>query len=232
MPAGMPDAVAGTAALFEDPRIPWAKENLGALGINLADSAVLELGPLEGAHTYSLIKAGAKSVTAVEAHPEAFLKCLVLKELIGMERVNFLYGDAVSFLRSIGHSYEVGFACGILYHLANPVEFIELLCRRSKSVFIWTVFWDEEFSRSHPEVIAGTSGVGERTVSGFRHTLHRHDYGGSLNYGKFWGGPEEHSNWMEKADILGALAHFGFSRQRVEFESNPNGSAIMVAATR
>jgi hypothetical protein len=37
---------------------------------------------------------------------------------------------------------------------------------------------------------------------------------------------------MEKDEILGALSHFGFSRQIVELESNPNGSALRLAATR
>ncbi len=35
---------------------------------------ILELGPLEGAHTYQL------RILAIEANAEAFLKCLVVKE--------------------------------------------------------------------------------------------------------------------------------------------------------
>ncbi|HEY5078770.1 MAG TPA: hypothetical protein VII43_02940, partial [Opitutaceae bacterium] len=146
--------------------------------------------------------------------------------------VNFLYGDAVAFLRSIGHTYDIGFASGFLYHMANPVEFLELLCRRTRVLFLWTVYWDEDFSRKNPGQLAGSGGARAATHSGFAHTLHRHDYGGGLDYGKFWGGPEAYSSWMEKDQILGALAHFGFTRQIVELEANPNGSALKLVAAR
>jgi hypothetical protein len=232
LPASAGPARAGEAALFEDPRVDWAVKGLSKLGFEMGQSSVLEVGPLEGGHTYGLSRAGARSVTAVEAHPEAFLKCLVLKEVLGMERVNFLYGDAVAFLRSIGHTYDIGFASGFLYHMSNPVEFLELLCRRTRALFLWTVYWDEAFSARNPGHLAGSAGAHEGTHAGFTHTLHRHDYGADLEYGRFWGGPDSHSNWMEKDQILGALSHFGFSRQIVELESNPNGSALRLVATR
>src|SRR5450631_2985383 len=103
---------AGANLLFEDPKILWAAQKLKDLGVPVAGSSILELGPLEGGHTYMLSREGAASVTAVEAHQEAYLKCLVTKELLGMERVNFLLGDAAAFLRQIGHSYDIGVAAG------------------------------------------------------------------------------------------------------------------------
>ncbi|HXQ79873.1 MAG TPA: class I SAM-dependent methyltransferase [Opitutaceae bacterium] len=223
---------AGETPLFDDPRVDWAVENLAKLGVELKSSNVLEIGPLEGGHTYRLIRSGAKSVTAVEAHPEAFLKCLVAKELLSMERVNFLYGDAAAFLVSIGHSYDIGFASGILYHMVNPVEFLELLCRRSRAVFIWTVYWDAAFSVSSPGAAGEGAGAVQSSHAGFRHTLHRHDYGSGFDYSQFWGGPSSHSNWMEKDEIMGALSHFGFSRQILDLEANPNGPALRLVATR
>lgn len=232
LPASAGESSAGAAALFEDPRVDWAVRGLSSLGIDIRSSTVLELGPLEGGHTYSLSRAGAKAVTAVEAHPEAYLKCLVAKELLGMERVNFLYGDGVAFLRSIGHAYDIGFASGFLYHMANPAELLELLCRRTRALFLWTVYWDAGFSARNPGVLAGSAGAFAASHAGFAHTLHRHDYGGGLDYGKFWGGPESYSSWMEKDDILRAVSHFGFSRQVVELEDNPNGCALRLVATR
>ena len=58
----------GANLLFQDPKIAWAKEKLAELGVTLKGSSIVELGPLEGAHTYLLAKEGAASVTAVEAH--------------------------------------------------------------------------------------------------------------------------------------------------------------------
>jgi hypothetical protein len=66
-------SIPGTSQLFDDQRIHWAEEALGGFkGTN-----VLELGPLEGHHSYMLKKAGAKTVTAIEANSRAFLNAYV-----------------------------------------------------------------------------------------------------------------------------------------------------------
>jgi hypothetical protein len=222
---------AGPNLLFEDPKIEWAKKKFGEIGVSIPGSTILELGPLEGGHTYMLSKEGAASVTAIEAHSEAYLKCLVAKEVLGMERVNFLLGDAVAFLRQISHTYDISIASGFLYHMADPVELIELLCKRSRAVYLWTVFWSEEFSQKNPGKPSGSGPATTRDHKGFSHTLHRHSYGDGLNYGTFWGGPADHSNWMEKKDIQAAFAHFGFGRQICEEETNPNGASLNLVAT-
>src|SRR4051812_20493353 len=68
---------AGHAVLFHDPRTVWALERLGSV----AGQTVLELGPLEGGHTYMLHQGGAR-VLAIEANKRAYLKCLIVKELL------------------------------------------------------------------------------------------------------------------------------------------------------
>ena len=73
----------------------WLVEQLGGV----RDLSILELGPLEGGHTYWLEKMGAKSILALEANTRAFLKCLVVKEVYGLERAKFLCGDFMGFLR-------------------------------------------------------------------------------------------------------------------------------------
>jgi hypothetical protein len=229
-PGKFADLRAGTNLLFEDPKIKWAKNKFHELGVSFSGASVLELGPLEGGHTYLLSKEGVTSVTAIEAHQEAYLKCLVAKELLGMERVNFLLGDAVAFLRQIGHSYDIGIASGFLYHMADPVELIELLCRHSRAIYIWTVYWDQEFARKNPNVPAGSGPVSRRDRNGFEYTLHQHSYGDGFDFGKFWGGPADHSNWMEKEDIQRAFAHFGFGKQICEEEANPNGASLSMVA--
>ena len=51
--------------VFADARLEWG---LAALG-GVADRTVLELGPMEGSHTYLLEQKGARAITAVEALP-------------------------------------------------------------------------------------------------------------------------------------------------------------------
>ena len=223
---------AGSAALFDDPRVEWALSGLEKLGVKTREAAVLELGPLEGGHSYLLSRAGVRSVTAIEAHAQSYLKCLVAKELLGVERVNFLYGDAVEFLRSNQHVYDICFASGFLYHMTDPLELLRLVARSSRSVFLWTVCWDLDFALQHPEVRAGSDGIEEVEFEGRTYALHRHEYGKGLDYSRFWGGPAPFSRWMEREQILEALAQLGFTRQVHETEQNPNGTALRVVAAK
>ena len=70
----------------------WLAETLGGL----QGRDVLELGPLEAAHTAALLQAGARSVLAIEANKQAFLKCLIVKELCGLRDASFM-----GWLRSV-----------------------------------------------------------------------------------------------------------------------------------
>ena len=151
-PRNRPELKAGVTPLFDDPRISWAHHRLIDMGLEggVAGRDVLELGPLEGGHSYLLDRLGAKSITAVEANARAYLKCLIAKETFGMPRVRFLLGDCLMHLRTPEQRYDIGVACGILYHLTNPVELLELLAARCEALFLWTVFYDPEFVAMNP----------------------------------------------------------------------------------
>lgn len=233
-PPDRADLKAGTMGLFDDPRIAWVQENFKEMGLEggLTGRDVLELGPLEGGHSFLIDRLGAKSVTAIEANARAYLKCLIAKESFGMPRVRFMLGDCLVHLRNTERHYDIGVACGILYHLTNPVELLELLARRCDNLFLWTVFFDPEFVANNPVPGAKFSEALQMEHAGFKHTLHRFNYGPSLDWKGFCGGGDVFSYWMEKEAILAALERFGFSEFRTKEEPNVHGSALMVAARK
>ena len=233
-PANRPELKAGTTPLFDDPRIAWAHHRFIEMGIEggFAGREVLELGPLEGAHTYLIDQFGAKSVTSIEANARAYLKCLIAKETFGMPHSHFLLGDCLSYLNSTEKHYDIGVACGILYHLTNPVELLELLARRCDAIYLWTVFYDPEFVAKNPVPGAKFSEALPMEHAGFKHTVHRFNYGPSLDWKGFCGGGEVFSYWMEKSEIVAALENFGFGDIRTEQHPNVHGSALMLAARK
>lgn len=81
--------------MFDDNRIHWTDEQIGGF----KNKNVLELGPLEAGHTYLIEKLGASSVLGIESNARAYLKCLVVKEVMGMTKSHFLLGDFVPFLK-------------------------------------------------------------------------------------------------------------------------------------
>ena len=85
----------GNVNAFEDKRISWAEDKLGAF----CGQKILELGPLEGGHSFMLWKKEASEIISIEADDNAFLKCLCVKEIFEMKNVTFLNGDFREYLK-------------------------------------------------------------------------------------------------------------------------------------
>ncbi len=217
---------AGKTDMFDDPRIAWAISQFG----NVQGNSILELGPLEGGHSYMLEQAGVRSVTAIEAHPRAYLRCLIAKEILGMEHTRFLHGDFVEYLRAGPPRVDAVIASGVLYHMENPVELLALLARITDKLFLWTHYYDRDLIAPNQAVKERFDGVIQREHSGFEHRLFRYVYGGSFGIG----GPRPYSHWMLREDIPEALGQFGFNMIRISFETpdHPNGPAFALVALR
>lgn len=199
-------ANAGSIPVFDDGRIHWLFKIIGGV----SGMHVLELGPLEGAHSYMLEQAGAESIMSIEANTRAYLKCLVVKELLGLSRVRYLCGDFNAFLEHDTGRYDLCLASGVLYHMAEPARLIELLSRRTDLVYVWTNFYDASAVASLPDLKKRLGSATPTTYAGFSHTLYRHDYLERLQAKAFCGGGQSYSNWMTREDILACFKHFGF----------------------
>jgi Methyltransferase domain len=220
---------AGRIPLFNDHRAEWAIEQLGGCH----GQRVLELGPNEGGHSYMLERHGAGSVTSVEANTHAFLKCLIIKEVLGLQRVRFLCGDFVAYLQQTEEQFDLIFSAGVLYHMRDPVGLLSLLARHTNRVYIWTHYYDHEILQASPLNYRYTVHTPAET-EGFRYTLHRQDYMQSLDVPSFSGGSAAHSNWLSRADLLGALRHFGFGDIRMKNEdvNHPHGPCFDIVALK
>jgi len=220
---------AGKMKLTEHPGIRWGLAEVGSL----AGKTVLELGPLEASHTYLLAQAGAQSITAIESNTRAFLKCLVVKELLELTPAHFLCGDCLTYLRESRAKFDFALASGILYHMENPVELIELLSRASDRLLLWTHYFDPKIMQGPTFRHFDAEGVSHQHA-GFPHRLHRQNYGKALSTRTFWGGTALQSAWLSRSDILGALAHFGYTKVTVgpEETNSPGGPSFTLLATR
>ena len=221
---------AGSIPLFEDPRIVWAAEQLDGF----KGQRILELGPLEAGHTYILESMGAESIVAIEANKRAYLKCLIVKEILGLKRSRFLFGDFVPFLRENDSSFDVCLASGVLYHMQEPAALIDLISRASNRIILWTHYFDEKIIENNPAIAGSFPGSAHRNYNGFNHVLHKYLYKKALDWAGFCGGSSPYSYWMSQDDILAALRFFGFSDLRIGFEepNHPNGPSVCVVGLR
>lgn len=219
----------GWVGLFDDPRI---EELLAWLG-DVEGIRVLELGPLEGGHTYMLDRAGAV-VDAVESNSRAYLKCLVVKELLGIQRARFLRGDFVAYLKETDEQYDLVLASGVLYHMVDPIEFLELVTAASRRIALWTHYFDEDVLANSPTAQHFSASAEPVTVGDRTYMLHPREYLHALTSDGFGGGPRAYSRWMEREDILDELRRLGFGKLEITHETvdHMNGPAFLVLAER
>jgi hypothetical protein len=184
---------------------------------------ILELGPLEGAHTYQLAKFGADSILAIEANAEAFLKCLIVKEILQTPRCRFLLGDCLKFLQESKDSFDLIFCSGILYHMENPFELIKAISAHTDRVFLWTHYYDPNICvepERHPKQL---------DCDGLEFTFYEHVYG-DVDYAKFWGGNKRTASWLGREDIERCFRHFGYELT-VHEDNRVHGGGPCITAT-
>lgn len=227
--------VAGTLALYADTRIAWALEQFGSL----EGRSVMEIGPLEGMHSYMLeTYAGRPArLDCVEANRRCFQRCLVTKEVLGMQTARFHLGDASLWLDESEVNYDLVVGSGVLYHMREPGEFLERVARRARALFLWTHVFDEAAMpkgdvRRTP-FLADDDKVG-REVAGAFVRYHRRAYHKANTLSSFCGGMDDLHHWISRDDLLALIGRLGFGTVRTAFEEpdHPGGPALAIYASR
>jgi hypothetical protein len=210
----LPDGLmSGDQPMFEDDRPSWFAS---VLRDGIRGKRVLELGPFEGYQTYWLDRLGASEITSVEGNTINFLKCLCVKEIFGL-RAHIKLGDLFEELGTSGR-YDVVWASGVLYHMQDPIGFIERMCTVADAIYVWTNFFSapaiDKLEQAHKGCFIPEKNV---TVShdGNQIVLHAREYGIADyedNIPLYWeGSPKELTYWMEFGDIRNIFEKCGFT---------------------
>jgi len=214
----------GGAMLAADNRPLLAAQYLGKEN-RLDGMSVLELGPLEAMHTHRLEQLGAARILAIESNVEAYLKCLIVKEALRMTHSSFMLGDFNLYLQDTPERFDLVFACGVLYHMEDPLRLIRGIARATDKCFIWTHYFDERLTKGRTPLTVA--------ADGFSATYYRASYLDRAQPG-FWGGNKPSASWMTRKDILAAFRHYGMDEIDIidEDEAAPHGATICFVATR
>lgn len=220
----------GSAGLFADSRIAWSQTLLGGF----KDRTILELGPLEGGHSYMAQQGGASHVLAIEANRRAFLKCLCIKEVFHLDRVTFRLGDFVEYLRGDPGRFDIVFANGVLYHLKDPIEWFSLISGVSDRLCSWTQYYDQRIIESTPHLARFFSAPETVERDGMTFTVARKNYLEAVEWSGYCGGSAEYAYWMSRDTIVTLLERHGYRNVEIGFDDphHPNGPAFAFVATR
>jgi hypothetical protein len=222
---------AGATVLYNDGRIHWAIEQFGSL----SGKRVLELGPLEASHTSMLERCDPSVLDAVEANVAAYMRCLVAKQVYDLTRARFHLGNFVSWLEDDDRRYDFIVACGVLYHMDDPLHLLDLMSRRADAVYLWTHYFDAVAMPLHdPRRLAFSGQTRPARCGDLAVCLHARRYHGAEQNPNFCGGSSDLHYWMEKNAIIDVLRALGLTEVRTEHDTpeHPNGPAISIFARR
>lgn len=220
----------GEVPLFEDARIDWVIQHRGRFD----GQSVLELGPLEGGHTYMLEQAGAASILGVEANTLAYMKCLISKEILKTQKARYLLGDFDKFLAETTDRFDFVLASGVLYHMVDPIRTLTNMMRVTDEIFIWSHFFDDRampVGDSRRELFTGETQV--HTLDGKSLTYQLRGYGESTAYASFIGGIMPGSVWLDRDETIAFMQAHGFAvTTSFVHDDHPHGPAACLYAKR
>ena len=127
----------GKANLMDDGRID---QFTGAFP---AVRSVLELGSLEGAHSFSLARR-VDRVVAVEGRDENIARAEFVQELLKVENVTFVEADLETTPLGQFGTFDAVFCVGLLYHLPKPWLLLDQFAGVAPSIFLQTHYAERE----------------------------------------------------------------------------------------
>ena len=219
---------------FNDERIKWLLDELGGM----KGKKVLELGPLEGAHTYMLEKAGG-DVLSIEGNHGAYIRCLIVKNFYGLKS-KFLLGDFSDSELTTEH-FDTVVASGILYHMEDPIALLKKIASKTDNLFIWTHYFEENLEKwsikAKKQIKNGKWEIDNpktHDFDGLSVKTIRQDYGDAKKWSGFCGGRSLFSYWIYKEDLLALLRKLGFANIRINFDKvdHPNGPCFALIASK
>ncbi len=190
----------------------------------LQGKRVLELGALEGANTKQLLDLGAAQVTAIESNRESFIKCLIARNELELDRARFIFGDLNEVLLRPEFAqephFDLCFASGVLYHLEDPVRAIDLIVSTARAVYVWSQVANKQMPQGDWLELFDSQG---RRYRGRRNHYKQTDVLGGL------GGS---AIWLTLDSLERAFTDRGFTLQSLEDVTNCRGDVAHFLATR
>jgi hypothetical protein len=177
-------------------------------------ATILELGSLEGAHSFILAQhPGVKRVVALEGREANLRKARFVQELLQIRNVEFAQANLEhSELTRFGN-FDAIFCCGLLYHLPEPWTLIEECPSIAPLLFIWTQYAAENEARDVGHGLRGKThieGGPHEPLSGMSPT----------------------ATWLTLDSLQALLARSGYKKVEVIHDDpgHANGPAVTIGA--
>lgn len=175
---------------------------------------ILELGSLEGAHTFMLAEhPRVRRVVGLEGRPANIRKARFLQDLFAIRNVEFVQANLEADEFAPGQ-FDAVFCCAVISHLPEPWKLLQRLPAIAPKLFLWTVYSDDV---SAGEVVDG----------------YRGHYQAEAGMADPLSGLSDRSFWLSLGSLIEALTRSGY--RRIDVIENdlrhPAGRGVTLGAT-
>jgi methyltransferase family protein len=175
---------------------------------------ILELGSLEGAHSFIFAKRpGVKRVLALEGREANLRKARFVQDLLELRNVEFAQANLEDAKLDRFGKFDAIFCCGLLYHLPEPWRLLKQLGAIAPVLFIWTQYAAEEEARDLGNGLRGkihVEGGADEPLSGMSST----------------------ATWLTLPSLCDLLTGTGYKSVDLLHDdpAHPNGPAVTIGA--
>jgi SAM-dependent methyltransferase len=177
---------------------------------SLAGRRVVDLGCLEGGFTLAFAQRGAAEAVGIEARPISVRRCELARTFLGLDNARFVEADIKDELA--GATYDVVFAAGIIYHVADPLALLTAMRRACTRVALIDthVAHPAEVSHHCSPVVART--FGERQWRGRMFPEYAPDVSAGEHRELLWAAwSDTDSFWPLESELVDMIHHAGFT---------------------
>lgn len=169
---------------------------------------ILELGCLEGGHSFALSK-WATEVVAIDSRSDNLKKARWIQTLLDVPNVQFVQANLETSALTPWGRFDWVFNVGLLYHLPEPWRLLQQIAEVAPRMFLWTHVSPEHKARQRR--------------NGYRGTVYReHGVADPLS------GMSGDSFWPTLEELRRMLQDAGFDAVQLldEEQSHPHGPAV------
>jgi hypothetical protein len=176
---------------------------------------ILELGSLEGAHTFILAeRPGIQRVLALEGRELNLRKARFVQALSKLPNVEFAQANLENSDLAAFGKFDAVFCSGLIYHLPEPWKLIAQLRVVAPKLFIWTHYAPD----AEADIVIG----------GLRGKIH-HEGGAAEPLS----GMSSTATWLTLGSLISSLTTSGYGTVHVIHNdlTHANGPAVTIGAT-
>jgi SAM-dependent methyltransferase len=202
---------------------------LDLCGGSLTGKTTADLGCNEGGFAVEFARLGAKESVGIEVRDVSVRRCGLVRKMTGLENLKFIRGDIMEELARWPDSFDVVFASGILYHVADPHKLLGDIfraCREAVLIDTHVAYREAPSHNCSEEIVSRT--FGGKSYQGRVYPEFDASMSDATREGQLWAAwSNDTSFWLLEDELLSLMRDVGFRDVRKVDRSQYGGDDVL-----